>query len=77
MRVTSIDPGLVETEFSLVRFDGDATRAGKTYAGTRPLTGDDVAECVAFALSRPAHVNIDTILVMPTDQASPGRVVRR
>lgn len=76
VRVTSVDPGLVETEFSVVRFDGDDTRAKKVYEGTRPLTAEDIAECVTFALSRPAHVNIDTILVKPTDQASPGKVHR-
>ncbi|HLU40742.1 MAG TPA: SDR family NAD(P)-dependent oxidoreductase [Planctomycetota bacterium] len=77
VRVTSVDPGLVETEFSVVRFDGDKERAAKVYADTRPLTADDVAECVWFALSRPAHVNVDLILVKPTDQASVGRVHRR
>jgi serine 3-dehydrogenase len=76
VRVTSVDPGLVETEFSLVRFRGDAERAEGVYAGTRPLTADDVAECVLFAANRPPHVNLDTILVMPTDQASPQMVHR-
>lgn len=77
IRVTSVDPGLVETEFSEVRFDGDAERAARVYAGTRPLSADDVAECVWFALSRPPHVDIDSILVKPTDQASAVRVWRR
>ncbi|HEX6812998.1 MAG TPA: SDR family NAD(P)-dependent oxidoreductase [Planctomycetota bacterium] len=76
VRVTSVDPGLVETEFSLVRFRGDSERATKVYQDTRPLSADDVAECVVFAVTRPAHVNIDTILVMPTDQASPQMVHR-
>jgi len=76
VRVTSVDPGLVETEFSMVRFRGDAKAATKVYANTRPLTAVDVAECVQFAIDRPAHVNLDTILVMPTDQASPKRVHR-
>ena len=76
VRVTSVDPGLVETEFSLVRFRGDGERAAKVYAGTRPLTADDVAECVLFAVDRPAHVNLDSIVVMPTDQASPHHVHR-
>jgi len=76
IRVTSIDPGLVETEFSLVRFRGDQERAAKVYQDTRPLTADDVAECVVWAVTRPAHVNIDSILVMPTDQASPQMVHR-
>ncbi len=77
VRVMSVDPGLVETEFSEVRFRGDLEKAAQVYAGTRALQADDVAACVAFALSRPAHVNLDTILVMPTDQASPKRVHRR
>lgn len=76
IRITSIDPGLVETEFSLVRFDGDAERAARVYADTRPLTPDDVAECIAFALSRPAHVDIDCMIVKPTDQASAGKLHR-
>jgi len=77
IRVTSVDPGMVETEFSEVRFRGDTARAAKVYEGTRPLTADDVAECVVFAANRPAHVNLDTIVVMPTDQASPHHVHRR
>lgn len=77
IRVTSVDPGLVETEFSVVRFRGDAERAAKVYQGTRPLRAEDVAECVLFAVDRPAHVNIDSIVVMPTDQASPQLVHRR
>jgi serine 3-dehydrogenase len=76
VRVTSVDPGMVETEFSLVRFRGDGERAGKVYAGTRPLTAADVADCVLFAVDRPPHVNIDTIVVMPTDQAGPHHVHR-
>jgi 3-hydroxy acid dehydrogenase / malonic semialdehyde reductase len=76
VRVTSVDPGLVETEFSLVRFKGDQERAAKVYADTRPLRAEDVAECVVFAVSRPAHVNIDSMLVMPTDQAGPGQIHR-
>ncbi len=76
VRVSSVDPGLVETEFSLVRFRGDAERAGKVYEGTRPLTPEDVADCVVFAVTRPAHVNIESMLVMPTDQANPQMVYR-
>jgi serine 3-dehydrogenase len=76
VRVSSIDPGLVETEFSLVRFRGDSQRAAKVYADTRPLTADDIAECVVFAVTRPPHVNIDSMLVMPTDQAGPQLVHR-
>lgn len=76
IRVTSVDPGMVETEFSLVRFRGDQERATKVYQDTRPLTADDVAECVLFAVNRPAHVNLDSIVVMPTDQANPQMVHR-
>jgi NADP-dependent 3-hydroxy acid dehydrogenase YdfG len=76
IRVTSVDPGMVETEFSQVRFRGDQARAAKVYQDTRPLTADDVAECVVFAVTRPAHVDIETIVVMPTDQASPHHVHR-
>lgn len=77
IRVTSVDPGLVETEFSLVRFDGDAARAKKPYDGMTPLTAEDVADAVVWALTRPAHVNVDEILLMPTDQASATQVHRR
>jgi NADP-dependent 3-hydroxy acid dehydrogenase YdfG len=77
VRVTSVDPGMVETEFSEVRFAGDHERAAAVYADTRPLTADDIADCIVFALERPAHVNLDTIIVMPTDQASPKRLFRR
>lgn len=76
IRVTSVDPGMVETEFSVVRFQGDRERAAKVYQDTRPLTADDVADCVLFAVDRPAHVNLDAIVVMPTDQASPQMVHR-
>ncbi|MCR9245319.1 MAG: SDR family NAD(P)-dependent oxidoreductase [bacterium] len=76
VRVTSVDPGMVETEFSLVRFRGDQPKADQVYDGMRPLVAADVAECVVFAAGRPAHVNLDTILVMPTDQASPFHVHR-
>ncbi len=76
VRVTSVDPGMVETEFSAVRFHGDEARAAKVYQDTRPLTADDVAECVVFAATRPPHVDIETIVVMPTDQASPHHLHR-
>jgi serine 3-dehydrogenase len=76
IRVTSVDPGLCETEFSVVRFRGDQERADKVYHDTRPLTADDIADCVLFAADRPAHVNLDTIVVMPTDQATPQMVHR-
>jgi NADP-dependent 3-hydroxy acid dehydrogenase YdfG len=71
IRVTEIAPGLVEgTEFSLVRFEGDEERAVKVYEGLTPLRPEDVAECVAFAVTRPWHVNVDEIVVRPRDQAT-------
>ncbi len=77
IRVTEIDPGMVETEFSLVRFDGDAARAKKVYEGLTPLTAEDVAECIGFAVSRPAHVNIDQLVVKPVAQATATLAVRK
>ncbi|WP_054815936.1 SDR family NAD(P)-dependent oxidoreductase [Nocardia arizonensis] len=77
VRLTEIAPGAVETEFSLVRFDGDAERAAKVYEGIDPLLAQDVAEVVGFVVSRPAHVNLDQIIVKPRDQADPGRFARR
>ena len=77
IRITSVDPGMVETDFSLVRFAGDADKAAAVYADTTPLTADDVADCIAFAVTRPSHVNIDTMIVMPRDQASAANVHRR
>ncbi len=70
VRVCNIDPGLVETEFSLVRFRGDAERAEKVYQGYTPLHGNDVAEAMLFCITRPKHVSIHDMLIMPTDQAS-------
>lgn len=69
IKVSSICPGAVETEFSLVRFKGDKQRADKVYEGIVPLSPDDIAETILFVVTRPKHVNIDDILVMPTDQA--------
>jgi NADP-dependent 3-hydroxy acid dehydrogenase YdfG len=69
VRVSEIDPGLVETEFSLVRFGGDADRAKEVYRGITPLTAEDVAEVVAFVATRPSHVDIDTVVIRPRDQA--------
>jgi NADP-dependent 3-hydroxy acid dehydrogenase YdfG len=70
IRVSTIDPGLVETEFSLVRFNGDRERAGKTYQGYKPLSGRDIAEAVVWTASRPAHVQVAEMIVLPTAQAA-------
>ena len=70
IKVTTIAPGAVETEFSLVRFRGDQEKAEQVYKGFTPLSGKDIAETILFVLSRPTHVNIDDLLIMPTNQAS-------
>jgi len=77
VRVSEVDPGMVETEFSEVRFHGDKERAAKVYQGFTPLRPDDVAEAVLFCATRPPHVNISEVIVMPTDQASTMVVHRR
>jgi NADP-dependent 3-hydroxy acid dehydrogenase YdfG len=77
IRITEIDPGMVETEFSLVRFKGDASRAAKVYQGLEPLTASDIAEGIAWAVSRPPHVNIDEMVIRPIAQANAGTVHRR
>ena len=77
IRVGTVDPGLAETEFSLVRFKGDAAAAKKVYEGTYPLTADDIAEILVWIASRPEHVNIDELVVKPVDQAAVGKVFRR
>lgn len=69
IRVSQIDPGMVETDFSLVRFGGDAERAAAVYKGVHPLTAEDIAECVAFVATRPSHVDIDQMVIRPRDQA--------
>ncbi len=71
LRVTSIDPGLVETDFSKVRFRGDAERAKKVYEGLDPLTPEDIAETILWAATRPSHVEIQTVVITPTAQANP------
>lgn len=76
VRLTEIAPGLVETEFSLVRFDGDAAKADDVYKGITPLTAEDVADTIAFAATRPSHVNIDQIVLKPRAQASAMRAYR-
>jgi NADP-dependent 3-hydroxy acid dehydrogenase YdfG len=77
LRVCTVDPGMVSTEFSRVRFKGDEDKAAKIYAGMTPLEPEDVADAIAFALTRPAHVNIGEIVLWPTDQASTTQVTRR
>ena len=77
VRVSTIEPGMVETEFSVVRFRGDAARAGKVYQGMTPMTADDVADTVLFCLTRPPHVNISEVVMLATDQAAAATVYRR
>jgi NADP-dependent 3-hydroxy acid dehydrogenase YdfG len=69
IKVSSISPGAVETEFALVRFDGDNDKAKKVYKGFTPLNAQDIAETILFVITRPKHVNIDDVLIIPTDQA--------
>src|SRR4051794_9301094 len=77
VRVSTLDPGFAETEFSLVRFKGDQTRAKKVYEGMIPLTAEDIAETLVWIASRPAHVCIDEMIIKPTDQAAVHKVYRR
>ncbi|MCU0268313.1 MAG: SDR family NAD(P)-dependent oxidoreductase [Acidimicrobiales bacterium] len=77
VRVCQIDPGMVDTEFSRVRFAGDEHRAAQVYAGMTPLSADDVAACVVFAATRPPHVNLDSIVVTARDQLGTRQVHRR
>ena len=77
IRAGTVDPGMAETEFSLVRFKGDVAESKKVYEGTHPLTAGDIAEILVWVASRPAHVNIDELIVKPTDQAGIGKVYRR
>ncbi len=76
IKVTAINPGMVETEFSIVRFKGDAGRAKKVYDGLEPLIAQDIADAIWFVVSRPPHVNINDMLIMPTAQAN-GSIVNR
>jgi 3-hydroxy acid dehydrogenase / malonic semialdehyde reductase len=76
IRITTVDAGLVETEFSLVRFKGDAEKAKAVYRGLEPLTAEDVASCVLFAVTRPAHMNVDEIVIKALSQSSGARIVR-
>jgi 3-hydroxy acid dehydrogenase / malonic semialdehyde reductase len=77
IRVGTVDPGLAETEFALVRLKGDAAGAKKIYKGMNPLTAEDIAEILVWVASRPPHVNIDELIVKPVDQAAIGKVFRR
>ena len=77
VRVGTVDPGMAETEFSMVRFKGDEARAKKVYAGVEPLTSEDVADTLVWVASRPAHVCIDELLIKCTDQAAIHKVHRR
>jgi NADP-dependent 3-hydroxy acid dehydrogenase YdfG len=76
IRVSEVAPGMVETEFSLVRFEGDQEKADAVYAGTTPLTAEDVADAIAYVVTRPAHVDIDHLSIMPTHQATARDVHR-
>jgi 3-hydroxy acid dehydrogenase / malonic semialdehyde reductase len=76
VRITTVDPGLVETEFSIVRFKGDREAAAKVYEGLEPITPEEVADCIMFALTRPPHVNVDEIVVKALAQSSGARIVR-
>ena len=76
IRITTVDPGLVETDFSLVRFRGDAEKARAVYTGVEAMSPDDIADCIIFALTRPPHVNVDEIVVKALAQSSGGRILR-
>jgi len=77
IKVSSVDPGMVETEFSVVRFSGDVERAKKVYAGVEPLTPQDVADAILYCATRPKHVNINEIILTPIAQAQSNFVVRK
>ncbi|MCS7055508.1 MAG: SDR family oxidoreductase [Thermoflexales bacterium] len=77
IRVSSVDPGLVETEFSIVRFHGDVERAKKVYEGVKPMTADDVADAIVFCATRPPHVNINFMVMMAVGQSTPTTVYRQ
>ena len=76
VRISAVSPGLVETEFSVARFNGDVERAKKVYEGTIPMTGDDIAEMIVFMATRPAHININDMIVMSVFQSTPTTVHR-
>ena len=76
IRLTTVDPGLVETDFSLVRFKGDEEKAAAVYHGVDAIQPDEIADCILFALTRPWHVNVDEIVVKARNQSSGGRILR-
>jgi NADP-dependent 3-hydroxy acid dehydrogenase YdfG len=76
IRLTTVDPGLVETDFSLVRFRGDEEKAAAVYKGVEAIQPDEIADCIVFALTRPWHVNVDEIVVKARNQSSGGRILR-
>jgi NADP-dependent 3-hydroxy acid dehydrogenase YdfG len=77
IRVGTIDPGMAVTEFSVVRYKGDEKKAEEVYAGMNPLLAEDIADTIVWMASRPPHVNIDELVIKPTDQAEVGKVFRR
>jgi NADP-dependent 3-hydroxy acid dehydrogenase YdfG len=77
IRVSLVSPGMAQTEFSTVRFQGDEAKANQVYAGIKPLTAIDIAEAIVFMASRPAHVNVADMIIYPTNQASPTLVYRQ
>ena len=77
LRFSTVDPGMVETDFSLVRFDGDQERADAVYEGMNALHAKDIADAIHYIVTRPSHVNIGEMVVWPTDQASTTMVTRR
>ena len=77
VRVTSLDPGMAETEFSLVRYKGDAAKAQEVYRGVKALTAEDIAQTMLWLAERPAHVCIDELVIKPTAQAAPYKVARK
>ena len=76
IRISTVDPGLSETEFSIVRFKGDTEKAASVYKGVDPLQAEDVAGCIMFVLTRPFHVNVDEMVIKARNQSSGGRIVR-
>lgn len=76
IRISTVDPGLSETEFSIVRFKGDTEKASSVYKGVDPLQADDIADCIMFVLTRPWHVNVDEMVIKARNQSSGGRVLR-